>query len=261
MLLPAALRPARLIRDVRMRQLPLQPLSHSVLAAALSCALLTGDPAASLARVLDLDTPVGALQQQEKTIGDLFERATPSVVQITQLSARTNPYTMNEVEVPTGTGSGFIWDSQGHVVTNFHVIRGADAAKVTVTGPSGKTQSYDAELVGYNPDKDVAVLQIGGGAAPGLEPIRLGSSAELRVGQTTLAIGNPFGLDHTLTVGVVSGVGREMTAPSGRQISNVIQTDAAINPGNSGGALLDSRGALTLTLTLPLTLTLTLTLC
>ena len=148
MLLPAALRPARLIRDVRMRQ-P-QPLSHSVLAAALSCALLTGDPAASLGRVVDLDTPVGALQQQEKTIGDLFERATPSVVQITQLSARTNPYTMNEVEVPTGTGSGFIWDTQGHVVTNFHVIRGADAAKVTVTGPSGKTQSYDAELVGYN---------------------------------------------------------------------------------------------------------------
>ena len=152
MLLPAALRPARLIRDVRMRQPPLvsQPLSHSVLAAALSCALLTGDPAASLGRVVDLDTPVGALQQQEKTIGDLFERATPSVVQITQLSARTNPYTMNEVEVPTGTGSGFIWDTQGHVVTNFHVIRGADAAKVTVTGPSGKTQSYDAELVGYN---------------------------------------------------------------------------------------------------------------
>ena len=87
------------------------------------------------------------------------------------------------------------------MVTNFHVIRGADAAKVTVTGPSGKTQSYDAELVGYNPDKDVAVLQIGGGAAPGLEPIRLGSSAELRVGQTTLAIGNPFGLDHTLDGG------------------------------------------------------------
>ena len=87
-------------------------------------------------------------------------------------------------------------------MTNFHVIRGADAAKVTVTGPSGKTQSYDAELVGYNPDKDVAVLQIGGGAAPGLEPIRLGSSAQLRVGQTTLAIGNPFGLDHTLTVGL-----------------------------------------------------------
>ena len=117
MLLPAALRPARLIRDVRMRQPPLvsQPLSHSVLAAALSCALLTGDPVASLARVVDLDTPVGALQQQEKTIGDLFERATPSVVQITQLSARTNPYTMNEVEVPTGTGSGFIWDTQARV--------------------------------------------------------------------------------------------------------------------------------------------------
>ena len=94
-----------------------------------------------------------------------------------------------------------------------------------------------------------------------LEPIEVGSSSELLVGQNVLAIGNPFGLDHTLTVGVVSGVGREMTAPSGRQISNVIQTDAAINPGNSGGALLDSRGALTLTLTLPLTLTLTLPLC
>jgi len=126
-------------------------------------------------------------------------------------------------------------------VTNFHVIKGAQAANVVLTGRDGRTSNFPAKLVGYNPDKDVAVLQIDAAAA---QPIALGNSAALRVGQTTLAIGNPFGLDHTLTVGVVSGLGREVTSPSGRPITNVIQTDAAINPGNSGGALLDSRGSL-----------------
>ena len=187
--------------------------------------------------------PLSALQQQERTVADLFEQVTPSVVQVTEFKAQTNPYTMNEVAIPKGTGSGFVWDSEGHVVTNFHVIRGADAAKVAVTDASGTSRSYDATLVGFNPDKDVAVLQIKTGEGE-LRPIELGESAGLRVGQTTLAIGNPFGLDHTLTVGVVSGLGREMTAPSGRPITGVIQTDAAINPGNSGGALLDSRGRL-----------------
>ena len=127
------------------------------------------------------------------------------------------------------------------MVTNFHVIKGAQAATVVLTGRDGKTSNFPAKLVGFNPDKDVAVLQIDAATA---QPIALGNSAALRVGQTTLAIGNPFGLDHTLTVGVVSGLGREVTSPSGRPITNVIQTDAAINPGNSGGALLDSRGSL-----------------
>lgn len=192
---------------------------------------------------VDLDTRLSALQQQERTVEDLFTSVTPSVVQVTRISTRTNPYTMNEVNVPSGTGSGFVWDGTGNVVTNFHVVQGADAAKVNVVDGSGKTITYDASLVGYNPDKDVAVLKIAAGGAK-LQPIQLGASAGLRVGQTALAIGNPFGLDHTLTVGVVSGLGREMTSPSGRPISDVIQTDAAINPGNSGGALLDSRGRL-----------------
>ena len=220
--------------------------SQQLLAAALSASLLLGDPAASFGRALDLDMPLSVLQQQERTVADLFTEVTPSVVQVTEYKARTNPYTMNEVAIPKGTGSGFVWDSEGHVVTNFHVIQAADAAKVTVTDASGKTRSYAASLVGFNPDKDVAVLQIktGDRGEDPLRPIELGESAGLRVGQTTLAIGNPFGLDHTLTVGVVSGLGREMTAPSGRPITGVIQTDAAINPGNSGGALLDSRGRL-----------------
>jgi S1-C subfamily serine protease len=123
------------------------------------------------------------------------------------------------------------------------VIKGAQSAKVVLTDTDGRSSRYNAKLVGYNPDKDVAVLQIDGGSSA-LTPISIGSSTGLRVGQTALAIGNPFGLDHTLTVGVVSGVGREVTSPTGRPITNVIQTDAAINPGNSGGALLDSAGKL-----------------
>lgn len=194
------------------------------------------------APAIDMATTVSALQQQERTVETLFDAATPSVVYITSLVQKIDRLTMNAVEVPAGTGSGFVWDTDGHIVTNYHVIKGARGAKVGLTSSDGRTSTYDAKLVGYNPDKDVAVLQIDSGRA--LTPIPVGASKALRVGQTTLAIGNPFGLDHTLTVGVVSGLGREVTSPSGRPITNVIQTDAAINPGNSGGALLDSSGKL-----------------
>ena len=119
-----------------------------------------------------------------------------------------------------------MWDDR-HVVTNYHVIRGAQAAKVVLTSGDGRTSRFDASLVGFNPDKDVAVLQIETGGAS-LRPINIGESAGLRVGQTTLAIGNPFGLDHTLTVGVVSGLGREVASPTGRPITNVIQTARAL---------------------------------
>ena len=192
---------------------------------------------------IDLSTPISALQQQERTVEDLFAKATPSVVQVTSFVERTDRITMNAIEVPAGTGSGFVWDSDGHIVTNYHVIRSAQAAKITTTDRNGLQKRFDAKLVGYNPDKDVAVLKIDAGTTSP-PPIAVGDSAALRVGQTTLAIGNPFGLDHTLTVGVVSGLGREVQSPSGRPITNVIQTDAAINPGNSGGALLDSAGRL-----------------
>ena len=171
-------------------------------------------PAASLARGIDLDTPISVLQQQERTVENLFRDATPSVVYITTFVEKTDRLTMNAVEVPAGTGSGFVWDAEGHVVTNYHVIRGANAAKIAITRGDRSTL-YDAALVGYNPDKDVAVLSINSRDAP-LTPVSLGSSSALRVGQTTLAIGNPFGLDHSLTVGVVSGLGREVSVPSRR---------------------------------------------
>eukprot|EP00981_Chlorochromonas_danica_P000732 scaffold156_cov173-Ochromonas_danica.AAC.20 len=150
---------------------------------------------------------------------------------------------MNVMEVPAGTGSGFVWDDQGHIVTNYHVIRNAQSAKVTLTDSSGKTKTLTAKVLGVDPDKDVAVLIVDNNGIH-WKPIKKGTSSSLKVGQFALAIGNPFGLDHTLTTGVVSGLGREVRSPSNKPINNVIQTDAAINPGNSGGPLLDSAGQL-----------------
>ncbi|KAG5177684.1 serine type protease [Tribonema minus] len=175
----------------------------------------------------------------------VFEQSTPGVVYISTFVNQRDAFSMNILEVPAGTGSGFVWDKEGHIVTNFHVIRSANTAQVRITDPStGKQASYAARVQGYDPDKDVAVLKID--APPEqLQPIPLGSSAVLKVGQLALAIGNPFGLDHTLTTGVISGLGREVRSPSGRPISNVVQTDAAINPGNSGGPLLNSAGQIT----------------
>jgi len=183
------------------------------------------------------------LREQEKATIALFEASTPSVAYINTFLERRDIFSMNVLETPQGTGSGFVWDKQGHVVTNFHVIRNSEAAQITLTDKDGIQTPYPATLRGFDVDKDVAVLKID--APPEqLQPISLGVSTNLKVGQATLAIGNPFGLDHTLTVGVVSGLGREVRSPSGRPISNVIQTDAAINPGNSGGPLLDSYGRL-----------------
>jgi S1-C subfamily serine protease len=140
--------------------------------------------------------------------------------------------------VPAGTGSGFVWDDRGHVVTNYHVVQDSDSQKVTL----GDTQ-YDAKTVGFARDQDIAVLSIA--APPGrLVPMRVGTSADLQVGQKVYAIGNPFGLDYTLTNGIVSALGRTIQGVSGATIFDVIQTDAAINPGNSGGPLLDSAGRL-----------------
>lgn len=154
---------------------------------------------------------------------------------------------MNVMEVAQGTGSGFIWDKDGHIVTNFHVIKNANAAKVTILDSNGISTTYSATVTGVDPDKDVAVLAIDTPeevVKKSLRPIQVGLSTGLRVGQSVLAIGNPFGLDHTLTTGIISGLGREVRSPSNRPITNVIQTDAAINPGNSGGPLLDSAGRL-----------------
>ncbi|KAL7135792.1 hypothetical protein ABFS83_11G122400 [Erythranthe nasuta] len=180
------------------------------------------------------------LQSDELATVRLFQENTPSVVYITNLASRQDAFTLDVLEVPQGSGSGFVWDTKGHIVTNFHVIRGASDLKVTLADQS----TYDAKVVGFDQDKDVAVLSID---APKdkLRPLPIGVSADLLVGQKVFAIGNPFGLDHTLTTGVISGLRREISsAATGRPIQDVIQTDAAINPGNSGGPLLDSSGSL-----------------
>jgi S1-C subfamily serine protease len=181
----------------------------------------------------------GALTSDEQSITELFERASPSVVYITSISVRRDFFRLNVMEIPRGTGSGFVWNTSGHIVTNYHVIENADRAVVTLADGS----TWQASLVGYAKEKDLAVLHID--APPEQLPaIAVGVSKDLKVGQTVLAIGNPFGFDQTLTTGVVSALGREIESASGVPIRDVIQTDAAINPGNSGGPLLDSAGRL-----------------
>jgi S1-C subfamily serine protease len=184
-------------------------------------------------------TPRGNLAEEEKTTIAIFRQASPSVVHITTLAERRDFFSLDVLQIPQGTGTGILWDQDGHVVTNFHVIRGADAAQVTLANHS----TWKARLVGAYPDKDLAVLYVD---APKdqLRPIPIGSSADLQVGQRVFAIGNPFGLDQSLTTGVISALGREIESVTRRPIKDVIQTDAAINPGNSGGPLLDSAGRL-----------------
>jgi S1-C subfamily serine protease len=183
--------------------------------------------------------PRAPLSTDERNTIAVFESVSPSVVYITTVQHVRDFFSPNVMRVPQGTGSGFIWDEQGRVITNFHVIRGAQEALVTL----GDQRSFQARLVGASPEHDIAVLQID--VPTDLPPpIAIGSSAELRVGQAVLAIGNPFGLDHTLTTGIVSALNRTVDNESGGVIEDVIQTDAAINPGNSGGPLIDSAGRL-----------------
>ncbi|MDH3525653.1 MAG: trypsin-like peptidase domain-containing protein [Acidobacteriota bacterium] len=183
--------------------------------------------------------PEGLSASERRDI-EVFRAASPSVVNVTSLVAvRRDFFSLDVTEMPQGSGSGFIWDRDGHVVTNFHVLEGGRRWTVTL----GDHSTHEAVLVGVAPDKDLAVLRIEAPAET-LSPLPLGRSRDLVVGQRVLAIGNPFGLDQSLTVGVVSALGRELTSPSGRTIRDVVQTDAAINPGNSGGPLLDSAGRL-----------------
>ncbi|MEN8200916.1 MAG: trypsin-like peptidase domain-containing protein, partial [Thermodesulfobacteriota bacterium] len=184
-------------------------------------------------------TARGDLAQDEQNTIEIFRSVSPSVVYITTSALRRNLFSLNAVEIPQGTGSGFVWDAKGRVVTNYHVV--ADANRIEVTMADNST--WKAVLVGAAPDKDLAVLQID---APSrlLRPIPVGGSVELQVGQKVFAVGNPFGLDQTITSGIISALGREIKAITGRTIRDMIQTDAAINPGNSGGPLLDSAGRL-----------------
>lgn len=184
-------------------------------------------------------SPRGPLGADELAQIDLFKKTSPSVVHITSLGVQRDLFSMNAQEVPRGTGTGFVWDTAGHIVTNYHVIQGANGARVTLADQS----TYDAKMVGAFPDRDLAVLRIDAPKEK-LPPIALGTSRDLQVGQRVYAIGNPFGLDQTLTLGIVSALGREIESFNNRTIKGVIQTDAAINPGNSGGPLLDSAGRL-----------------
>ena len=172
---------------------------------------------------------------EEDLITNLYERVSPAVVHIT---SRVSTLNFFFGAVPSeGTGSGFILDSEGHVVTNYHVIEGADSIAVTL----GNEATVQATVVGVDPPNDLALLRIDVPPEQ-LTPVELGDSTNLRVGQRAIAIGNPFGLDRTLTTGVISALGRPLQTADDNVIFNVVQTDAAINPGNSGGPLLDSRG-------------------
>jgi S1-C subfamily serine protease len=168
----------------------------------------------------------------------LFQRASASVAFVTTRVQRMDFWTRNVFEVPQGTGSAFLWDDRGHVVTNYHVLQNATSAQVTLGD-----QEYEASLVGAAPEHDLAVLRIRQGSEK-FVPLQIGTSKDLQVGQKVYAIGNPFGLDHTLTTGIVSALGRTIQTAEGTPIDDAIQTDAAINPGNSGGPLLDSGGRL-----------------
>lgn len=227
---------------------------------------------AAMAWLSACGSPAWALDDSENKRITVFEKTAPSVVFIDTFTERRDVFSTNVMEVPLGSGSGFVWDTEGHIVTNFHVVRnaqsaqiafltdGKDIAKLSLPPASAainnpyssmrgfgsmsanvKRSVYKARVVGVDPGKDIAILRVD---APKeiLAPMALGTSKGLKVGQYSMAIGNPFGLDHTLTAGIISGIGREVKSPIGRPITNVIQTDAAINPGNSGGPLLDSSG-------------------
>jgi S1-C subfamily serine protease len=194
--------------------------------------------AAALAGVDDLPMPEGISEEERRDIR-LFRDAAESVVSITTSSLRRDFFSMNVFEIPQGSGSGFVWDQEGHVVTNFHVIENGQRFSVTLADQT----TWEGRVVGMAPNHDLAVLRIDAPKAS-LKPLTVGRSRDLAVGQQVKAIGNPFGLDQTLTVGVVSALGRELRSPGGRLIRGLIQTDAAINPGNSGGPLLNSSGRL-----------------
>ena len=181
----------------------------------------------------------GDLAADEKATIELFKRVAPSVVHVDNVARKVDWRSLDEFDVRTGSGSGFVWDTSGHIVTNFHVIQKADSFWVTFADNT----RLEAKLVGADETKDLAVLKVDNSAYK-LQPIPVGTSFDLEVGQKVFAIGSPFELDQTLTTGIIGGLGREIESLSGRPIQGVVQTDAAINPGNSGGPLLDSAGRL-----------------
>ena len=185
-------------------------------------------------------TPRGDLAADERANIDLFRNARESVVFISTRQRVADFWTRNVYSVPRGSGSGLVWDEAGHILTNYHVIEGASEAQIQLADG----RQFSATLVGASPQHDLAVLKIGGAGFTAPARVPIGTSNDLQVGQNVFAIGNPFGLDWTLTKGIVSALDRSLPNENGPDIRNLIQTDAAINPGNSGGPLLDSAGRL-----------------
>jgi len=222
-----------------MRRVHTVPLAASIsVLCVIAFVTLTGIAVAQQAKPRPV-TPRGELSVEEKRTIDLFQRARGSVVYINTSERVLNLWTRNVLSAPRGTGSGFVWDERGHIVTNYHVVAGASDAHVRLNDG----RDLPATLVGASPDHDLAVLRIN--VSTPLPPVAVGTSQDLRVGQRVFAIGNPFGLDWTLTTGIISALDRSLPAEDGRHlIEHLIQTDAAINPGNSGGPLLDSAGRL-----------------
>lgn len=183
-------------------------------------------------------TPTDLLPVETKTI-EIYRKAVPSTVNVSNIKLARNMF-YGEVEVPQGAGSGFVYDIAGHIITNFHVVQGGTSFVVTF---HNDPKQYKAKIVGVAPEKDIAVLKLDEKPAK-LSPISFGSSKDLLVGQNSIAIGSPFGLDYTMTTGVISALGRKIDGIGGVKINDMIQTDAAINMGNSGGPLLDSNGRL-----------------
>ncbi|KAM3713819.1 hypothetical protein ACJW31_01G285100 [Castanea mollissima] len=210
-----------------------------------------GDPSVTIEEVTPPVIPSGSLFPVEERIVQLFEKNTYSVVNIFDVTLRPQ-LNAGAVEIPEGNGSGVVWDGQGHIVTNYHVIGnalsknpspGQVVARVNILASEGVQKNFEGKLIGADRAKDLAVLKVDA-SEDLLRPIKVGQSSSLRVGQQCLAIGNPFGFDHTLTVGVISGLNRDIFSQTGVTIGGGVQTDAAINPGNSGGPLMDSKGNL-----------------
>jgi S1-C subfamily serine protease len=198
----------------------------------------------SAATVAPLTAPIASHETATNAVNEIYKRDGPGVAFVeatqpaTQEASPFNPFGEAEVGGGTATGSGFVIDTEGHLLTNNHVVEGADKISVKI-GASEK--SYPAKVVGADPSTDVAVLKVDVPAGT-LHPLALGDSSKVEVGDPVVAIGNPFGLDSTVTSGIVSALQRQIEAPAGFSISHVIQTDAAINPGNSGGPLIDANG-------------------
>lgn len=215
------------------------------------CLLFMGCQTQNLSDRLEQESnpQLSQLSLPEQRVIHIFKQASPSVVYITSMSRVRDRFSLSLYEREEGTGTGFIWDKEGHIVTNYHVIKEGNLAQVALTqhhqeiNQKELQEVFSAKLVGIAPNRDLAVLKID--APPDLlKALPVGNSNSLQVGQSVLAIGNPFGFDQTLTTGVISGLGREIKSVTQRIIKGVIQTDAAINPGNSGGPLLNSLGRL-----------------